>query len=114
MMEPLMALQWFGFSIADLLRGVVTYGYWALFIAILGSIIFGWIGYPSGGFLQTVHNAVRAVADPILMPIRSRIPPLRLGGFGLDLSPIIALIGLLIARGLLYTIIDIVIRPVTG
>lgn len=110
----MIALQWFGFSAADLLMGVVTYGYWILFGAILGTIIFGWFGYPSGGFLQAVHNAVRSIADPILMPIRSRIPPLRLGGFGLDLSPIIAIIGLLIARSLLFTIINEFIRPVTG
>jgi YggT family protein len=57
---------------------------------------------------------VRAVTNPILWPIRSRIPMLRIGGFGLDLSPIIAIFGLSIARRLLLIIIAEFIQPVTG
>jgi YggT family protein len=64
--------------------------------------------------MQAIFEAVRAVAMPILSPIRERIPVLRLGGFGLDLSPIIAIIGLLIASRLLEIIINQFIRPATG
>ena len=39
---------------------------------------------------------------------------LQLGGFGIDLSPIIAIFGLLIARTLLLLIIANFIEPVTG
>jgi YggT family protein len=39
---------------------------------------------------------------------------LRIGGFGLDLSPIIAIFGLSIARRLLLIIIGEFIQPVTG
>jgi YggT family protein len=39
---------------------------------------------------------------------------LQLGGFGLDLSPIIAIFGLSIARTLLLIIIANFIRPITG
>lgn len=108
-------LQTFSYSISDLLTGVITYAYYVLFIFIIGSILFSWFpGYPSSSFMQAIYNAVRAVADPILMPIRSRIPPLRLGGFGIDLSPIIALLGIWIARTLLTTIVDLFIRPTLG
>lgn len=108
-------LQTFSYSISDLLIGIITYAYYILFGFIIASILFSWFpGYPSSGFLQAIYNAVRAVADPILMPIRSRIPPLRLGGFGIDLSPIIALLGIWIARSLLTTIVDLFVRPVLG
>ncbi|CAN5772648.1 hypothetical protein BH23ACT11_BH23ACT11_03290 [soil metagenome] len=108
-------LQTFAYSISSLLIGIVTYGYYILLGFIIGSILFSWFpGYPSSSFMQAIYNAVRAVADPILGPIRNNIPPLRLGGFGLDLSPIIALLGLWIARRLLTTIIDMFIRPVVG
>ena len=108
-------LQTFSYSISDLLIGIITYSYYILFGFIIASILFSWFpGYPSSGFLQAIYDAVRAVADPILMPIRSRIPPLRLGGFGIDLSPIIALLGIWIARTLLTTIVDLFIRPVLG
>ena len=108
-------LQEFGFSVASLLAGVVNYTYYILFGFIIASILFSWFpGYPSSSFMQAVYDAVRAVTNPILWPIRSRIPMLQLGGFGIDLSPIIAILGLSIARTLLLIIIDNFIRPVTG
>ena len=109
------ALQQFGFSVADLLGGAVTYTYYILFAFIITSILFSWFpGYPSSSFMQAVYDAVKAVTNPILLPIRSRVPMLKLGGFGIDLSPIIAIFGLSIARTLLLIIIDNFIRPVTG
>lgn len=107
--------QLFGFSVGDVLANIVNYGYYILFGAILASIIISFIpGYPSSGFFQAVFDAVRAIVNPILGPIRSVIPPLRIGGFGLDLSPLIAIIGLSIASTLLLTIINEFIRPITG
>ncbi len=108
-------LQEFGFSVASLLGGVVTYTYYILFGFIIASILFSWFpGYPSSSFMQAVYDAVRAVATPILMPIRARVPTLQLGGFGIDLSPIIAIFGLSIARTLLLLVIGNFIQPVTG
>jgi YggT family protein len=108
-------LQQFGFSVASLLEGTVTYTYYILFGFIIASILFSWFpGYPSSGLMQAVYDAVRAVANPILMPIRSRVPMLQLGGFGIDLSPIIAIFGLSIARTLLRILIANFIQPVTG
>ena len=111
----MLLLQEFGYSVANLLLGVVNYAYWILFGFIIASILFSWFpGYPSSPFLQAVYDAVRAVANPILMPIRSRVPMLQLGGFGIDLSPIIAIFGLSIARSLLKLIIENFIGPVVG
>jgi YggT family protein len=108
------ALQQFGFDVADLLQGVVNYTYYILFAFIIASILFSWFpGYPSSRFMQAVYDAVKAVTNPILWPIRSRIPMLQFGGFGIDLSPIIAIFGLSIVRTLLTIIIDNFIRPVT-
>jgi len=108
-------LQEFGFQISNLLLGIVNYSYYILFGFIIASILFSWFpGYPSSSFMQAIYNAVRAVADPILMPIRARVPTLQLGGFGIDLSPIIAIIGLSIASSLLEILITQFIRPITG
>ena len=108
-------LQQFGFEVSALLAGIVNYSYYILFGFIIASILFSWFpGYPSSSFMQAVYDAVRAVANPILMPIRSRVPMLQLGGFGIDLSPIIAIFGLSIARTLLTIIIEQFIGPVTG
>ncbi len=111
----MLLLQEFSYSVAGLLLGVVNYAYWILFGFIIASILFSWFpGYPSSSFMQAIYDAVRAVANPILIPIRSRVPMLQLGGFGIDLSPIIAIFGLAIASRLLELIIDQFIRPITG
>lgn len=108
-------LQDFGFSVANLLAAAINYTYYILFGFIIASILFSWFpGYPSSGFMQAVYDAVKAVTNPILWPIRSRVPMLQFGGFGIDLSPIIAIFGLSIARTLLLILIDNFIRPVTG
>ena len=111
----LLLLQQFGFSVASLLAGVVNYTYYILFGFIIASILFSWFpGYPSSTFMQAIYDAVKAVTNPILWPIRSRVPMLQLGGFGIALSPIIAILGLSIARSLLLLVIDNFIAPVTG
>ena len=108
-------LQEFGYSVAGLLSTVVTYAYYILFAAIIASILLSWFpGYPSSSFMQAIYDAVRAISNPILMPIRSRVPMLQLGGFGIDLSPIIAIFGLSIARTLLNIVIRNFIGPITG
>jgi len=111
----LLLLQQFGYDVVALLVTLVDYAYWILFGFIIASILFSWFpGYPSSSFMQAVYDAVRAVANPILMPIRSRVPMLQLGGFGIDLSPIIAIFGLSIARTLLTIVIEQFIGPVVG
>jgi YggT family protein len=111
----LFLLQQFGYDVVSLLTTLVDYAFYILFGFIIASILFSWFpGYPSSTFMQGVYDAVRAVANPILMPIRSRVPMLQLGGFGIDLSPIIAIFGLSIARALLKLIIENFIGPVVG
>jgi YggT family protein len=111
----LVLLQQFGYDVVNLLISLVDYAFYILFGFIIASILFSWFpGYPSSSFMQAVYDAVRAVANPILMPIRSRVPMLQLGGFGIDLSPIIAIFGLSIARSLLKLIIENFIGPVVG
>jgi YggT family protein len=108
--------QTFGFSPAQLLENTVNYAFYILLGFIFAWILFSWFpGYPSSRFFQIVYDAVGAVVNPIMMPLRSRLPKLNLGGFALDLSPIIAIFGLYMARIL---IVDIIIpqfiRPITG
>jgi YggT family protein len=108
-------LQTFGFSVSLLLVNIVNYAFYILFGFIIAWILFSWFpGYPSNRFFQVVYDAVGAVVNPIMMPLRSRLPKLNLGGFALDLSPIVAIFGLYLGRSLLTTVIQIFIRPVLG
>ena len=108
-------LQAFGFRVDELLINIVNYVYYILLACILASIVISFFPrFPTGGFFQVVYEAVRAIVNPILAPIRSVIPPLRLGGFALDLSPLIAIIGLQIARRLLIIVIQNFISPIVA
>jgi YggT family protein len=118
MVDSILAVfaQTFGFSVSLLLMTAVNYVFYILLGFIIAWILFSWFpGYPSGGFFQVVYDAVGAVVNPIMMPLRSRLPALNLGGFALDLSPIIAIFGLYIGRSLLNgIIIPQFIQPITG
>ena len=108
-------LQTVGFGISALLGTVVNYAYYILFAFIIAWVLIGWFPtYPSNGFLQAAYEVVGRVATPILRPIRSVLPSLNLGGMALDLSPIVAIFALSIARRLLLLIMGGFIVPIVG
>ena len=62
-------------------------------ILIFGRIILSWFPITPGSALAPVHNFLLAVTEPVLGPVRRALPPMRVGAVGLDLSPLIVLIG---------------------
>lgn len=114
-MMTLAVLQLFGFRVSVLLENMVNYTFYIMLGFIIAWILISWFPrYPSSHFFQVIYDVVRAVVDPIMAPLRSRLPALNLGGFALDLSPIVAIFGLYIGQTLLILIIRNFIRPVTG
>lgn len=72
-------------------------------LALLARIILSW--FPStGGALDSVQRVLFRITEPVLAPIRSILPPVRLGGMGLDLSPIVVFILLQLLIGYLARI----------
>jgi YggT family protein len=61
-----------------------------LFVLLL-HVIFSWVPRPPEPILPFVLG-VRRVVEPLAAPLRRVIPPLRLGGVGLDLSIIVLFI----------------------
>lgn len=108
-------LQTTGFGVSALFATVVNYAYYILLVLIIAWVLIGWFPtYPSNSFLQTVYDVVGRVVDPIMRPIRSVLPTLNLGGMALDLSPVVAIFLLSIARGLLLLLIAGFITPIAG
>lgn len=64
------------------------------FYAVLGWVILSWIPTSSDHPLGRVNIFLDRIIYPVILPLRRVIPPLRLGGGMLDLSPIVLLIGL--------------------
>jgi YggT family protein len=74
--------------------------YW---IILLTRIILSWaisLGWrpPYSGPVRTILDLINAVTDPVLRPLRALMPPIRAGGMGLDLSPLIAFVILFVLR----------------
>jgi YggT family protein len=86
-------------ALAQVLCVLVTV-YW---IILLARVILSWamsLGWrrPYSGPLRVVLDLIDDVTDPVLRPLRALIAPIRAGGVGLDLSPLIAFVILFVLR----------------
>ena len=73
-----------------------------LYVYVLfARVVFSWFPVSPGSALEGVYDFLRMVTEPVLGPLRRALPPLRLGGMGLDLSPLVALIGIQILHGII-------------
>jgi YggT family protein len=62
-------------------------------LVVLASVILSWVPLPRGHPLAAI---VHGLTEPVLEPIRRALPPMG----GLDLSPMVLLIGLQMLKGL--------------
>ncbi len=75
-------------------------------ILILIRVLMSWIPrMPYNPTLRAVLDFIVETTDPYLNLFRRIIPPIGGGGFGLDLSPMIGIIVLVILRGLVVALI---------
>jgi YggT family protein len=71
--------------------------------ALLGRIVLSWFPPSGPGALETIRLALFRVTEPVLGPIRSMLPPVRMGGMGLDLSPLIVFLAIEVLGAVLPT-----------
>jgi YggT family protein len=63
-------------------------------IAVFARILLDWVRVPGDHPVGKVRAVLATVVDPILVPLRRIIPPVRMGSAALDLSPLVLLVGL--------------------
>lgn len=61
-------------------------------LVVIARIILEYIPVSHDHPVGKVRSAFRAVTEPLLAPLRAIIPAVRIGGVGLDLSPLILLV----------------------
>jgi YggT family protein len=71
-----------------------------LFILVV-RVVLSYVPSSPGSALSRVTRFFEAITEPVLRPIRRVVPPLRVGGATMDLSPVIVWVIILILRGLL-------------
>ena len=85
----------------DIIRQLIQLFTLAMIAWIVLSYIvaFGRVAYDHP--VRRVYEFLSKIIDPVLKPIRAVIPPVRVGGTALDLSPLILILGLQLIGNLL-------------
>lgn len=73
------------------MSGILETALTVYLLMIIGRIILSWIPVSPDSPVASVASFLFRVTEPVLGPVRRAIPPLRIGGALLDLSPIIVL-----------------------
>jgi YggT family protein len=76
-----------------------------LFILVMiGRMIVDWaITFQArGAWVWKVQRVTHGVTEPVLSPVRKVLPPVRFGGFGLDLAFTVVFIAALILRSIVW------------
>ncbi|HSJ83944.1 MAG TPA: YggT family protein [Acidimicrobiia bacterium] len=82
------------------LAGILILVLQLYFYAVIAWVILSWIPTSSTHPLGKVNVFLDRIIYPVILPLRRVIPPVRLGGGMLDLSPIVLIIGLRLLMGL--------------
>ena len=81
----------------DLLVTVLT----VYFYAVFAWVILSWIRVSSTHPLGRIQTFLDRIIYPVILPLRRVIPPIRIGGGALDLTPIVLLLGIQILIGII-------------
>jgi YggT family protein len=73
---------------------VLEIAFWAVVVWVILSWVAGVGRLPWDHPVRKVYTAIDGALQPVLRPLRSAIPPVRMGVAALDLSPLILIFGL--------------------
>ncbi len=65
-------------------------------LLLFARAILSWFPINPDGAMATVQRALYAVTEPVLAPLRAVLPPMRMGGMGLDLSPMLVMLVIIV------------------
>lgn len=71
---------------------IVCYALNFYILILLVRIVLSWFPMSDRGAMASIQRFLYAVTEPVLGPLRSILPPVRMGGVALDLSPLIVLV----------------------
>ena len=84
----------------DAVQQVLCLALSVYYVILIARIILSWVpALPEP--LLPLAKGVRALTDPLLLPLRGAIPPVQMGSMALDLSPLIVFFAVSIVRQLL-------------
>ena len=69
-------------------------------LVLIARALLSWFQTPRGSVLDKVNHVLAVITEPVLAPLRTIIPPVRVGGTYLDLSILV-----------LFLVIQIILIP---
>jgi YggT family protein len=80
---------------------IVCAAIWIYLLVLLARVIMSWFTPTPGTTYAQIYDVFYRLTEPVLAPIRSMLPPIRMGVAALDLSPIIVfLVGTIVQRAI--------------
>ena len=70
----------------------------AYLFVIFARVVISWFPVSPGSAMASVYSFLYAITEPVLGPLRRLIPPMGMGGMGLDLSPVIVIVVLVLLQ----------------
>ena len=73
-------------------------------IVLIARVVVDWVGVlsPAGGArIGGARRLLHRVTEPVIAPVRRVLPPLRLGGVGVDLAFTVVFLGVVVLRAVL-------------
>jgi YggT family protein len=83
---------------SSLICAVLNLAWLALLAWIILSYVVNFGKLPWGHPVRKIYDAMSNAINPILMPIRRMLPPVRAGSMGLDLSPMVLFLIIIVLR----------------
>lgn len=76
-------------------------------IVLFARVIVDWIGVAGGGgtALYQARRVTHGITEPVIAPVRRRLPPVRFGNIGIDLAFTIVFFAVLLLRILVVPLI---------
>lgn len=62
-------------------------------LLVLAWVVLSWVRVPSTHPVGRIQVVLDRLIYPLILPLRRVLPPLRLGGAAVDLSPLVLLLG---------------------
>lgn len=71
---------------------IICFAMYAFLVTMVVRAILSWVR-PSGGPLAMIDMVAGRITEPVLGPVRRRVPPIRLGSIALDTAFLVVLLG---------------------
>lgn len=80
---------------------VVCFLIWAYLIVLVLKAVLSWFPIDYDSPVQKIKTFLDRITEPLLAPLRRVIPPLQLGGVGLDMSFMVLFFGIVLLQTLI-------------